>query len=95
MKVVNDAKVKLSELLLAVFVPEVNAKILQKTLLANMVSFTKYTHFFSLGFSLLGLTQEIGVKHTNFNATTTQCGNTMFNACFSNETTSESTTNID
>lgn len=50
MKAVNDAKVKGSELLLAVFVPEVNARILQKTLQANKVSFTKYKHFLSLGF---------------------------------------------
>lgn len=50
MKVVNDAKVKLSKLLLAVFVPKVNAKNLQKTLLANKVSVTEYKCSFSLGF---------------------------------------------
>lgn len=50
MKVVNDTKVKQNELLLAVFVPEVNARDLQKTLKANNVSFTKYKHFLSLGF---------------------------------------------
>lgn len=56
MKAVNDAKVKGSELLLAVFVPEVNARILQKTLQANKVSFTKYKHFLSLGFLCQAMT---------------------------------------
>lgn len=51
MKVVNYAEVKQSELLLAVFVPEVNSRDLQKRLKANNVSFTKYNHFLSLGFA--------------------------------------------
>lgn len=57
MEVAKNAKVKLSELLLAWFVPEVHARVLQKTLQANKVYFTKYKYLVSHGFPCQATTQ--------------------------------------